>query len=376
MRGTLAVPFFLRAMETAEHLTATDLRRSSLADFQFELPAALIAQEPAPGRSEARLLVWDRSSAEQAHTTVDRLADFVRPGDVFVFNDTKVIPARLYARTPTGGAVELLLIHPVNAPAGEADAGVWLCLGRPARRLRPPLALRLADGSAARLVAAHGDGRYEVAFETADVLSLLQAHGEVPLPPYIKRPDGPLPLDRERYQTVFAAHPGAIAAPTAGLHFTPELLAALRAAGAELAYLTLHVGPGTFLPVRTDDLEQHSMEAEWCEIPAATAETINRGREARRRIVAVGTTTTRALESAADAAGRLSPGSGWAQIFIRPGHRFRVVDALFTNFHLPGSTLLALVSAFAGRERTLAVYAEAVRRRYRFYSYGDAMLVQ
>jgi S-adenosylmethionine:tRNA ribosyltransferase-isomerase len=367
-------------METSQHVTEIDLQRSPLADFHFDLPAELIAQQPAATRSAARLLVWDRSAGDVLHTRVDQLLGFVRPGDVFVFNDTEVIPARLYGRTSVGAAVELLLIHPASAPSGREardDAvNLWRCLGRPARRLRPATEVVLADGSRARVAAAHGDGRYDVAFGGRDVLSLLRAHGEVPLPPYIKRPDGPLPLDRERYQTVFAARPGAIAAPTAGLHFTPELLDGLRQAGATIAYLTLHVGPGTFLPVRAADLDHHVMEAEWCDIPAPTADAVNGARASRRRIVAVGTTTTRALESAVDAGGDVVPGARWADLFVRPGYRFRAVDALFTNFHLPGSTLLALVSAFAGREQTLAVYAEAVRRRYRFYSYGDAMLIQ
>ena len=368
-------------METSQDVTDIDPHRLPLADFHFDLPVELIAQEPAATRSAARLLVWDRSARVLAHAKVEQLADFVRPGDVFVFNDTKVIPARLYGRTPSGAAVELLLIHSAGTEqsggeGSEALVNLWRCLGRPARRLRADTEVVFVDGSRARVVAAHGDGRYDIAFDGNDVMSLLRAHGEVPLPPYIKRPDGPLPMDRERYQTVFAAHPGAVAAPTAGLHFTAELLDALRGAGATIAHLTLHVGPGTFLPVRAADLEHHVMDAEWCDIPAATADTVNRARDSGRRIVAVGTTTTRALESAVDAGGAIVAGERWAGLFVRPGYDFRAVDALFTNFHLPGSTLLALVSAFAGREQMLAVYAEAVRRCYRFYSYGDAMLIQ
>jgi S-adenosylmethionine:tRNA ribosyltransferase-isomerase len=201
-------------------------------------------------------------------------------------------------------------------------------------------------------------------------------HGEMPLPPYIRRPDGPLPLDRDRYQTIFAAAPGAIAAPTAGLHFTDELVRALQARGIGTARLTLHVGPGTFLPVRVRDVRQHTMDPEWCEIAASTAAAIHAAKAAGRRVVAVGTTTTRALESAAGADGRVEAGVRWADCFIVPGHRFRVVDALFTNFHLPGSTLLLLVSAFAGHAAILDAYSEAIDRRYRFYSYGDAMLIQ
>jgi S-adenosylmethionine:tRNA ribosyltransferase-isomerase len=369
MRGAPGVPFFLRAMEITAHSLSVDPPRSPLIDFEFVLPPHLIAQEPAENRTAARLLVWRRATGERIHTQVAELAHYLRAGDVVVFNDTRVMPVRLYARTLSGAAVELLLIRP-------SAAGSWQCLGRPGRRLRPGTVLRIADRSSASVVAVHQGGRYEIAFDTGDVLALLAAHGEVPLPPYIKRPDGPLPFDRERYQTVFAARPGAVAAPTAGLHFTPELLEAVRAAGAEIAFLTLHVGPGTFAPVRTADLNAHVMEAEWCDIPPATSELINRARLGGRRVVAVGTTTTRALESAADSSGVVHPGPRWAARFIRPGDHLRVIDALFTNFHLPGSTLLALVIAFAGREDTLAVYAEAVRQGYRFYSYGDAMLIQ
>jgi S-adenosylmethionine:tRNA ribosyltransferase-isomerase len=368
-------------MQSAVHTAGAEPSRLSLSDFQFDLPPELIAQEPAADRPLARLLVWDRVSAARTHTRVGDLGSFVRPGDVFVFNDTKVVPARLYGRTSGGAAVELLVIRrsPHPSPLPEGEGAEWQCLGRPSKRLRPAVALRFGDdasAAAAVIRVAHGDGRYDVTFDTDDVFALLAAHGEVPLPPYIKRPDGPLPFDRERYQTVYASQPGAIAAPTAGLHFTPELLDGLRAVGAATVFVTLHVGPGTFLPVRGDDLNDHVMDAEWCEIPVATAERINEARRAGQRIVAVGTTTTRALESSVDATGTLCAGARWADQFIRPGHRFRVIDALFTNFHLPGSTLLALVSAFAGRERTLAVYEDAVRQRYRFYSYGDAMLIQ
>ncbi|HUI24481.1 MAG TPA: tRNA preQ1(34) S-adenosylmethionine ribosyltransferase-isomerase QueA [Candidatus Kryptonia bacterium] len=345
-------------------------------DFSFDLPSELIAQEPVPARSAARLLVWERASGHRIHAHVSDLPSFLRAGDVIVFNDTKVIPARLYGRTESGAGVELLVIRRLQARRTSDEQELWQCLGRPRKRLRPGATLRFAGGVIATVASAHVNGRYEVAFETSDVPALLQAHGELPLPPYIKRPDGPLPFDRERYQTVFAAQPGAIAAPTAGLHFTPALLDALRAVGVTIAFLTLHVGPGTFLPVRTDDLNEHVMDPEWCEIPAVTATLVNRAHRDRRRVIAVGTTTTRALESASDESGHVAAGARWADRFIKPGVRFRIVDALFTNFHLPGSTLLALVAAFAGREPVLAVYEEAVARRYRFYSYGDAMFIQ
>lgn len=340
----------------------------ALSDFRFDLPPALIAQVPAERRDQARLMVLDRGRATLAHADVRALPGYLRAGDLLVVNDTKVLPARLFGSTSTGGAVELLLVRPTAA-------SVWLCLGKPGRRLRPGVRLTLPEGVRAEVTARQGDGRYSVAFvETVPLAALMERHGEVPLPPYIHRPDGPLPFDRVRYQTIFAARAGAVAAPTAGLHFTDELLAALESRGVRLARLTLHVGPGTFLPVRSDDWRQHHMEAEWCEIPNATARLIAQTKAEGGRVVAVGTTTTRALESAATPAG-VEAGGRWAQVFIAPGHRFQVVDALFTNFHLPGSTLLLLVSAFAGRERILAAYAEAIARRYRFYSYGDAMLI-
>lgn len=341
----------------------------ALSDFQFDLPPELIAQVPAERRDHARLMVLDRVREKIEHTRVYALPDHLRPGDLLVVNDTKVLPARLFGRTPSGRAVELLLVRPTAA-------SVWLCLGKPGRRLRPGAALVFPEGVRAEVTATHGDGRYSVAFtETVPLAALMERHGEVPLPPYIRRPDGSLPLDQTRYQTIFAARPGAVAAPTAGLHFTDELVTAIESRGVRMARLTLHVGPGTFLPVRCADLRQHIMEAEWCEIPEATAALIAQVKADGGRVVAVGTTTTRALESAA-AGGAVRPGGRWAGLFLTPGYRFQVIDALFTNFHLPGSTLLLLVSAFAGRARIVAAYAAAVAQRYRFYSYGDVMLIQ
>jgi S-adenosylmethionine:tRNA ribosyltransferase-isomerase len=342
-----------------------------LADYDYDLPPELIAQVPADERDAARLMVLERAGGALRHAVVRDLPDCLRAGDLLVFNDARVRPARLHGRTASGGAVELLLL-------AETAPRRWSCLGRPGKRLRPGAVLLLPDGGRASVVERRVDGRCVVEFADVEVPALLAAHGELPLPPYIKRPDGPLTLDRERYQTVFAASDGAVAAPTAGLHFTPALLAALDAAGLGRAALTLVVGPGTFLPVRSDDVREHHMEAEWVELPAATVEAIARTKAAGGRVIAVGTTTTRALESAARASGGagLAPGGFWADAFIRPGFPFRVVDALLTNFHLPRSTLLMLVSAFAGRERILAAYAVAVRERYRFYSYGDAMLIR
>src|SRR5512139_1530286 len=343
--------------------------RCALADYQFELPPELIAQVPAERRDHARLMVVDRSTGLLQHTEVQHLTAHLRPGDLVIVNDTKVVPARLFGRTESGAAVELLFIRPLTER-------IWLCLGKPARRLPQGTIIRFADEVRATVAHIHGNGHYGIAFDAnAAVHTLLERHGEIPLPPYIRRPDGPLPLDRTRYQTIFASPPGAIAAPTAGLHFTDALVAELERNGIAIASVTLHVGPGTFLPVRCADFRQHAMEPEWYEIPAATATRIAATQAAGGRIVAVGTTTTRALEAAAAAAGTVPFGTGWADLFITPGHRFRVVDALFTNFHLPGSTLLLLVSAFAGRERILSVYTEAIAQRYRFYSYGDAMLI-
>ncbi len=340
----------------------------ALSDYQFDLPAELIAQLPAERREDARLMVLGRDG-QRRHTAVRELPHHLRPGDLLIVNDTKVVPARLFGRGPSGGAVEVLLVRAL-------DASTWLCLGKPARRLRVGATIRFAEQAEATVVAVLGDGQYTIAFAAnTSVSQLLEQHGEIPLPPYIHRPDGPVPLDRSRYQTIFAANPGAVAAPTAGLHFSDELVAALRHAGVDIARLTLHVGPGTFLPPRTADLRQHTMAPEWYEIPAATAAAIGHAKATGRRVVAVGTTTTRALESAA-MGGDLRAGTGWAHLLITPGHVFRIVDALFTNFHLPGSTLLLLVSAFAGRERILDAYADAIAHRYRFYSYGDAMLLE
>jgi S-adenosylmethionine:tRNA ribosyltransferase-isomerase len=335
------------------------------ADFDFELPAELIAQTPAERRDGSRLLTLSRDDGAVGHHAITDLPALLAPGDLLVFNDTRVRPARLFGRIDTGGAVELLVVR------GLGD-GVWECLGRPARRLRTGMGIGLPDGSQATVRASLGPGRYAIAF-TADVGQLLEQHGELPLPPYIRRPDGPLPADGDRYQTVFARRPGAIAAPTAGLHFTPALLAALADRGIGHAFITLDVGPATFLPLRGDEVG--TLEGEWAEIPPQTIDAVARTRAAGGRIVAVGTTTTRALESAARRPGGLTADGWWADAFIRPGFRFAVVDALLTNFHLPRSTLLMLVAAFAGREAVLTAYAAAVRERYRFYSYGDAMLI-
>jgi S-adenosylmethionine:tRNA ribosyltransferase-isomerase len=334
-------------------------------DFDYDLPAASIAQEPAP-RGESRLLVLDRQGPER-HSRVSDLPGLLHPGDLLVLNDTRVIPARLYGRSAGGGRMEILLIERV----AERE---WDALVKPGRRARPGAVFSLDEGLAAEVIDKHEDGRHRLRF-TEPIEPHLDRLGHIPLPPYIHRPD--TPEDRERYQTVFARQPGAVAAPTAGLHFTAALLAEIAAAGIEIARVTLHVGIGTFKPVAAERIEEHRMESERYEIGEETAGAIRRARAAGRRIVAVGTTVVRTLESAALAGeGEVRAGSGATKLFITPGYQFQGVDALLTNFHLPRSTLLMLVSAFAGRERVLAAYEEAITNGYRFYSYGDAMLAE
>jgi len=335
-------------------------------DFDYHLPAASIAQEPVP-RGESRLLVLDRSGPER-HAQVLDLPRLLRPGDLLVLNDTRVIPARLFGRRAGGGGrMELLLVE-------RASEREWEALVKPGKRARPGTAIELGPGLAAEVVAKGEEGRYRLRF-SEPVEPHLERLGHVPLPPYIHRPD--TPEDRERYQTVYARSPGAIAAPTAGLHFTAELLRQIEDAGIGIARVTLHVGIGTFKPVSAERVEDHRMDRERYEIGEEAAEAIRRARERSSRIVAVGTTVVRTLESAAlVGGGQVRAGGGSTALFITPGFRFQVVDALLTNFHLPRSTLLMLVSAFAGRERSLAAYEEAVREGYRFYSYGDAMLME
>jgi len=334
--------------------------------YDYHLPPAAIAQEPAPRRDEARLLVLERASDARRHLRVRDLPEVLRAGDLLVMNDTRVLPARLRGTSDSGAAVELLLIR-------ATGGGTWECMGRPVKRLKPGKILRFGDEAVTARVVAVDDGRLEVAFD-GEVTALLERRGELPLPPYIERAPGTAAADRERYQTVYARNPGAVAAPTAGLHFTPELLERLAEIGVERAMITLHVGPGTFQPVRVADVREHRMEAEWVDVPPSTADAIAAAKCEGRRVIAIGTTTTRALESRARPGG-VEAGSGWADGFILPGVELRVVDALMTNFHLPKSTLLMLVAALAGRERILDVYRDAVERGYRFYSYGDAMLI-
>jgi S-adenosylmethionine:tRNA ribosyltransferase-isomerase len=346
-----------------------------VSDFDYGLPPERIAQEPAEPRDAARLLVHDVARDVTRHGFVRDLVQELRPGDLLVVNDTRVRPARLRARRASGAEVELLLLEP-------AGAGGWRALVRPAKKPRPGEELALSGGLRARMLAREGTSAFwRLALEdpedrTASVEELLERAGELPLPPYIRRaPDDPRSArDEERYQTVYAAVPGAVAAPTAGLHFTRALLAALAERGVERAAVTLHVGLGTFQPVSADDTDEHAMHAERYVLSPETVAAVRRCRSRGGRVVAVGTTSVRVLEASA-AEGPLAAGRGATRLFITPGYRFRVVDALLTNFHLPRSTLLMLVSAFAGRERTLGLYREAVGRGYRFYSYGDAMLL-
>jgi S-adenosylmethionine:tRNA ribosyltransferase-isomerase len=364
-------------------------------DFDYALPDDRIAQEPA-ARGASRLLVLDAPAGSPArHRRVADLPELLRPGDLLVVNDTRVIPARLFGRRVAeaggeGGRVELLLVERLERAAspdagavdgpGAASGEEWVVLARPGRKARPGARIRFAGGLEAAVLARLGDGRYRVRF-SAPVEPQLERLGHVPLPPYIKRPDRP--EDRERYQTVFAERPGAIAAPTAGLHFTPELLARLAARGIATARVTLHVGIGTFKPVTAELVHEHAMDEERYEVPEATTAAIAEARRRGGRVVAVGTTVVRTLESAAARAeaagappGEVAAGAGRTELFIYPGFRFRAVDLLLTNFHLPRSTLLILVAAFAGRERVLAAYQEAIAEGYRFYSYGDAMLAE
>jgi S-adenosylmethionine:tRNA ribosyltransferase-isomerase len=350
-------------------------------EFDFDLPADLIAQAPSADRSDARLLRLSRATGAIEHARIRDLPRFLCAGDLIVVNDSRVFPARLLGhRVPSGGAVECLLIARVNAesPGAETAEQVWDVLVHPGQKLKPGARLEFGDGALLGEVVGRGSfGRRLVRLWTkpgGSVERSVDAIGHVPLPPYIKRADRS--EDRERYQTVFATHRGSVAAPTAGLHFAPELVDALRVAGVEIVSITLHVGYGTFQPVRVDEVASHRLEAEVFEIDARAAGAIERARAEGRRVIAVGTTTTRTLEAVARAnAGRVVATKGSTDLFIYPGFQFQVLDGLLTNFHVPRSSLLMLVSAFAGVERIREAYRTAVAERYRFYSYGDAMLI-
>ncbi|HSW45584.1 MAG TPA: tRNA preQ1(34) S-adenosylmethionine ribosyltransferase-isomerase QueA [Phycisphaerae bacterium] len=346
-----------------------------LNQLQYELPLQLIAQEPALRRDAGRLLVLDRHSGQTRHRSMNDLPDVLPRGCTLVMNDTRVLPARLSLRRRSGGKVDGLYLQE-NLP------GMWEVMLTGAARVKPGEEL-LVEGSKRKL---RLHKRVEAGVWRAEPVpggeaaTILAEIGRPPLPPYIERkgivPPEQTARDVERYQTIYAANPGAVAAPTAGLHFTPELFRRLDEAGIARAMVTLHVGVGTFAPIRCEDLADHPMHAEWYSCPAATADVVNAARTQGRPVVAVGTTSVRVLETCADGAGRVQAGEGWTRLFIYPPYRFKAVDAMITNFHLPGSTLLAMIFAFAGRENVLAAYNEAIERRYRFYSYGDAMLIR
>ena len=340
-----------------------------LSEFDYSLPASAIAQAPADERDGSRLLVIDRARRRLADHRFADLPDLLRPGDCLVVNDSRVIPARVLARDAAGREVELLFVEPVTD-------GRWRALVRPGRRCRPGAEVIAGDGVARfRISGVEVDGSRLIERLDGSIAEAIERHGVPPLPPYITHHAKPGSEDYERYQTVYARTPGSIAAPTAGLHFTAAVLERLRARGAEVHTLTMHVGPATFRSIKTARVEDHVLPTERMEIPESVARAVNAARGEGRRIVAVGTTTTRALESAASDDGTVRPTTGRADVFIVPGHRFRLVDALLTNFHLPRSSLLVLVSAFAGRELIFDAYRHALAAGYRFYTYGDATLI-
>lgn len=341
-----------------------------LQDFDFALPPELIAQAPAAQRDQSRLMIVERAQHKLTHDVFANIAHYLRSGDVLVVNDTKVIPARLHGRkVATGGKVEVLLLH-------ERAVGEWDVLAKPAARVAVGSHLEFGEGILhGQVISRQDSGALVMRFTPATLHALLDQCGEVPLPPYIKRSSAVEHDDTARYQTVYACHPGAVAAPTAGLHFTPALLTALEHGGVQRAALTLHVGWGTFQPIRTPEIERHHMAREFYRLGAAEAARIAQAQQNSKRVVAVGTTTTRTLETIAQHTTPVTATSGWTELFIVPGYHFRIVKAMITNFHLPQSTLFLLVCAFAGRELMLEAYRQAIAERYRFYSYGDAMLI-
>lgn len=355
-------------MSDAPHGAA--VQGSRTADYEFHLPESQIAQHPADRREASRLLVVDRATGGLEHRVFADVVSLVRPGDVVVLNETKVFPARLLGRKPTGAAAEVFLLR----PAATGNAHLWHAMVKPGAKLRPGARVEIAADLAVEVLDALPSGERLVRLDSPlPPEQALEKHGRIPLPPYVRR--DATASDRERYQTVYARESGSVAAPTAGLHFTPELLAAVERSGASLARLVLHVGVGTFRPVEVDDPAAHRMHAEWYSVGEEAAERINAARSAGGAVWAVGTTSVRTLETAADERGRVRAGQGWTDIFIHPPHRLRAVDRMITNFHLPRSTLLMLVAAFAGYDLTMHAYAEAVRRGYRFYSFGDAMAI-
>jgi S-adenosylmethionine:tRNA ribosyltransferase-isomerase len=344
----------------------------NLKEFDYELPDSLIAAFPSREREGSRLLVIRRTTGEIIHSVFSDLGNFLDAGDLLVLNDTKVFPARLMGNKDSGGKVEVLLLERF----ADKSRSLWLALVDGAKKPRVGSMLYFANNMSAEVIGDIGGGRFGLEFHhDGEFSAQLDRLGQPPLPPYVRRQRENEALDRERYQTVYAAHPGAIAAPTAGFHFTPELFERLSAKGIERAMLTLHVGPGTFQPVRHNEIENHRMEGERYSLNAATAAKINATKAAGRRVVAVGSTSTRTLEWIARQKGQVVADEGLARLYLRPGDSFRVLDALITNFHLPGSTPLILLAAFVGLDLVRRAYREAIERRYRFYSYGDAMLI-
>ena len=337
-------------------------------DFYYDLPEELIAQEPLKKRDESRLMVLDKNNGEIKHKHFYDIVDMIKPGDALILNDTRVLPARLYGvKEGTGGAIEFLLLN-------KHSLDTWEVILKPGRRAKPGARFVFGEGKLkAEILDVINDGNRLVKFEYDGVFeNILDELGEMPLPPYITKKLE----DKDRYQTVFAKHNGSAAAPTAGLHFTPELLDAVKAKGVNIGYVTLHVGLGTFRPVKADEIADHKMHSEFYVLPEETAQLINETKAHGGRIISVGTTATRTLETAGLGGMPLKASSGWTDIFIYPGKKFNVIDALITNFHLPESTLIMLVSALAGKENVLNAYNEAVRERYRFFSFGDAMFIE
>ncbi|HET6763034.1 MAG TPA: tRNA preQ1(34) S-adenosylmethionine ribosyltransferase-isomerase QueA [Longimicrobiaceae bacterium] len=345
-------------------------REYRTADFDFHLPPEQIAQLPAERRDASRLLVLDRATGHVRHRVFSDLAEMVPAGDALVLNETRVFPARLLGRRASGATAEVFLLHPEDGD----DEMLWRALVRPGGKLKPGRTVEIGPELSVEIVDSTGEGDRIVRLVTPLPLAeALDRYGEVPLPPYVER--HATADDRERYQTVFARERGSVAAPTAGLHFTPDLLTALEAKGVHVVRLVLHVGVGTFRPVEAEDPAQHRMHREWYRVPQDAADALNAVRAAGGKVWSVGTTVTRTLESVATEDGRVHAGEGWTDIFIRPPYRFRAVDRLITNFHLPRSTLLMLVSALGGYDAVMAAYREAIAQGYRFYSYGDAMAV-
>lgn len=347
----------------------------SLNDYNYDLPEKFIAQKPVKERDRSKLLFLNRKTGELSHHEFSGIYKFLLPGDILVLNNTEVIPGRLLGRKETGGKAEVLIL---DYAGGKADSGKFTseCLINASKHTKAGTLIFFGNGLKAE-VTGFLDGVYSLKFYcSGDFERLLYKMGKIPLPPYIKRNENDSPCnDKTVYQTVYACEKGAIAAPTAGLHFTKELIEKLKSRGVEIAAITLHVGYGTFLPVRSSDIRDHRIHSERFFIPESTADILNRAKKEGRRIIAVGTTCVRTLEFASDKNGTVSSGNGTCNLFIYPGYKFKVVDAIITNFHLPQSTLLMLVSAFAGRENILNAYKEAIKNKYRFYSYGDAMII-